>query len=364
MEQISESGNNIIMQEDMEYLANDQKIPIDKLQNSTVLVTGATGLLGSQIVRYLLCLNRVKKYDIKVIALARNEKKAVNIFGELLKNRNLKTYYKDIVTFEKINERVDYIIHTASMTASKAFVQKPVETIETAIWGTNNLLKFAQETGIKGMVYLSSLEVYGTTDFNLPEISEESYGYIEPLDPRSSYSEGKRMAECLCSAYFHEYGLPVKIVRLTQTFGPGVDYNDNRVFAQFARSIIEKRDIILHTKGETVRDYCYSRDAIAAIFTVLIKGEEGEAYNVANEETTISIYDMAYLLTDIYKDTGIKVKIQLDDIQKHGYAPKLKIKLDVKKLKELGWNAEVSLAESYERLIRSMILSKGQVHSC
>ena len=174
------------------------------------------------------------------------------------------------------------------MTASKAFVQKPVETIETTIWGTNNLLKFAQETGIKGMVYLSSLEVYGTTDFNLPEISEESYGYIEPLDPRSSYSEGKRMAECLCSAYFHEYGLPVKIVRLTQTFGPGVDYNDNRVFAQFARSIIEKRDIILHTKGETVRDYCYSRDAIAAIFTVLIKGEEGEAYNVANEETTIS----------------------------------------------------------------------------
>ena len=159
------------------------------------------------------------------------------------------------------SDSVDYIIHGASATSSKYFVSNPVETIYTALDGTSNILKFATEKKINGMVYLSSLEVYGTPEKDADLITENDYGYIEPLSVRSSYSEGKRMVECLCASYAHEYSVPVKIARLSQTFGPGVAYEDGRVFAEFARCALEQRDIVLHTQGHTVRSYCYTKDA-------------------------------------------------------------------------------------------------------
>ena len=175
------------------------------------------------------------------------------------------------------------------------------------------------------------------------------------MSVRSSYSEGKRIVENYCISYMSQFGIPVKIARLCQTFGPGVEYNDNRVFAQFARSVIEGKDIILKTKGETVRNYCYTSDAVTGLITIMVKGENGQAYNIANMETTISIVDMANLVTTLLPESKSKLLFDIaPDATKLGYNPIMKIQIDSSKLQALGWKTEVPLKEMFIRLIQYM----------
>lgn len=353
-----ESKDNQILQEDIDK-AIAKKLPFDELENSTVLVTGATGLIGSQVVKFLIALNRVEHKNITVVAYVRNLKKAESVFVGLGKEQGLVIAEGDINAKVSYDGTVDYIIHGASATSSKFFVSNPVETIHTAIDGTTNIMEFAKEKQVKGVVYLSSLEVYGTPDENAGMIGESDYGYIDCLSVRSSYSEGKRMVECLCVSYAEEYNIPVKIARLSQTFGAGVAYDDGRVFAEFARCAIEGRNIVLHTAGKTVRSYCYTMDAVTALLTILLKGKVGDAYNVTNMNTAISIYDMAQLVCDTYSESGIQVECDIpENLASFGYNPEMVIRLDSTKLQELGWMPTVDLKEMYERLIESMKLSR------
>ncbi|MCC8074707.1 MAG: NAD-dependent epimerase/dehydratase family protein [Clostridiales bacterium] len=348
-----ESPNDAILQEDLELLA--QSLPAEDLQGSTILITGATGLLGAQTVKALLCLNRTRGTGIQVLAWVRSQAKAQKVFGSLLELDELQLVVGDITDRPELPKAVDYIIHTASATSSRYFVTHPVETIATALDGTRNLLELAREKQVKGFLYLSSLEVYGTPDGSKAAISEEDYGYIDPLSVRSSYSEGKRLVECLCASYAGEYQVPVKIARLSQTFGAGVEYNDGRVFAEFARCAIEGKDIVLHTQGRTVRSYCYTRDAISAFFTVLLYGEQGRAYNVTNRDTVCSIREMAELVCSLYPQQGICVRVDIpEDVAALGYNPEMVIRLDSSRLEALGWRPTVGLAEMFRRLIASM----------
>ena len=347
-----------ILQNDLDLIAKSGSVSWDMLKDKSVLVTGATGLIGSQIVMSLLNASAEKDLNIKVLAAVRNKDKAEKIFKYADKN-TLKFVVQDILQPFDIPDSVDYIIHGASMTSSKDFVDYPVETIKTALVGTENILNLAKEKNIKGMVYLSSLEVYGVVDFSIDKVDEKMFGMIDPMSVRSSYSEGKRMVECLCASYASEYDIPIKVARLCQTFGPGVSYSDNRVFAQFARSVIEGNDIVLKTDGSTERNYCYIRDAISGILTVLLKGETGEAYNVANKNTLITIRGMAEMLIDMYPESKTKLVFDIaDDITKLGYNPKVKMNLDTSKLEALGWSAKVDLKDMFENLIESMKFNK------
>lgn len=327
--------NNSIFEEDIKNIINDFDMSV--FDGKTILVTGATGLIGKLCVKSLLNSG----YNTQVIALVRDEEKAKNIFGE---SKRLTYLVQDINQRVNTTRRVDYIIHTASTTSSKDFVEKPVETIYTAINGSRNILEFAKNKRLEGMVYLSSLEIYGVNEKE--NIKEEDYGYIDILNPRSSYSESKKMVETMCISYGTEYGVPVKIARLAQTFGAGVSISDNRVFAQFAKAIINKENIVLHTKGETKRNYCYTTDAVRGIFTILTKGENNNAYNVANENSYCSISEMAHLLENEYT----KVEYKIDEVNR-GYNPTVKIALNTEKLNALGWEAKVNLKEMFARLI-------------
>lgn len=327
--------NNSIFEEDIKNIINDFDMSV--FDGKTILVTGATGLIGKLCVKSLLNSG----YNTQVIALVRDEEKAKNIFGE---SKRLTYLVQDINQRINTTRRVDYIIHAASTTSSKDFVEKPVETIYTAINGSRNILEFAKNKRLEGMVYLSSLEIYGVNEKE--NIKEEDYGYIDILNPRSSYSESKKMVETMCISYGTEYGVPVKIARLAQTFGAGVSISDNRVFAQFAKAIINKENIILHTKGETKRNYCYTTDTVRGIFTILTKGENNNAYNVANENSYCSISEMAYLLENEYT----KVEYKIDEVNR-GYNPTVKIALNTEKLNALGWEAKVNLKEMFDRLI-------------
>lgn len=347
-----ENIDDVMLREDINLLSRTEIL--DELaENAIVMITGAAGLICSQVVWALACYSKQQNKGFRILAQVRNKEKAHRVFRNLIEEGIVSLCVGDVVDPFEIEGPVDYIIHGASPTSSRYFVEKPVETIMTALKGTQNVLEFARQKQVKKVIYLSSLEVYGTPDKTDGDIKETDYGYIDPMQVRSSYSEGKRMAECMCVSYAKEYGVPVVVARLSQTFGPGVSYSDGRVFAEFARCAIEKRDIVLHTEGRTLRTYCYLRDAVRALFFLMLRGESGQAYNVTNMETAITIRDMAELVCSL--SDGIRVVLDIpEDVSAFGYNPEMVIRLDSSKLQALGWKPEVGIKEMFERLIRSM----------
>ena len=324
----------------------------EDLAGKTVFITGATGLVGSMLVR-TLCAAPV---GITVIAHVRNEEKARAMFAEL----PIRYCVGDVIVPVTYDGKVDHLIHTASVTASKAFVNEPVETLMTAISGTKNMLDFAREKGVRSMVYVSSMEAYGITDPALERVTEKDLGCIDILSVRSSYSEGKRTCECLCAAYAGEYGVPVKIARLAQTFGAGVSESDGRVFAQFTKSCLAGTDIVLHTEGKSMGNYCYTADAVRGLLTILLKGENANAYTVVNEDTSMPIREVAKLVSDTL--TAGKTKIIFDIPESaltYGYAPDVTMRLSSAKLRSLGWSPEVDLPEMFRRLAESFRHQRG-----
>ena len=314
------------------------------IKGFSLLVTGATGLIGQALI------NKLVENGNKVIAVVRNWEKANRLFGE---NNNISYIVSDITELEVKKYNVDYIIHAAANTSSQAFINDPVGVINTAIEGTKRTLDIARISKVRGYIFLSSMEVYGTP--NTDEKIDEFHGSnINTMLVRSAYPESKRMCECLCASYKSQYGVPAKVVRLTQTFGPGVQYDDGRVFAEFARCVIEERDIILRTKGETKRNYLYTEDAVDAILTVAAKGDVGEAYNAANEGTYCSIREMAELVAGECAGGKIKVGIHEEDTVNYGYASTLHMNLDTTKLRKLGWSPTVSLLKMFLMTIDSM----------
>lgn len=323
---------------------------ISYFSHSKILVTGASGLIGKALVARLLSDGRS---SAEVYALVRDEAKARRVFSRLPQER-LHYLIGDICELEAANLGIDYIIHGASMTASKEFIDKPIEVIRTSVRGTERLLEFARANPIKGLVYLSTMEVYGTP-LTEEKVTEQSATDIDTMRVRSSYPESKRLCECLCTAYASQYAVPARVVRLTQTFGEGVDYRDGRVFAEFARCIIEGRDIVLKTKGETKRCYLDIGDAVDAILTVLAYGKSGEAYNAANEDSYCSIYEMAEMVASEFGDGKIKVRIDdRGEAEKLGYAKTLKMNLSAAKLRGLGWAPQISLETTFYNMIRDM----------
>ena len=342
-----------ILREDMENILSDTCIEWNKLENCTFFITGATGLVGSLLVKTLVFANETQNTNIKIIVLARSVDKVVEVFGENYAQNGVKVVLGDIRTPISMQENIDYIIHAASVTASKYMVTNPVETLMTSIIGTSNMLELAKSKNVKGMVYLSSMEVYGQVAERLNPVSEEKLGYIDILNVRSSYSEGKRTCECLCASYSKEYDVPVRIARLAQTFGTGVAKGEGRIFAQFAKSVLSKEDIVLHTKGESFGNYCYTADCVSALLCLLTKGCAGEAYTVVNEETTIQIKDMAHKVAKELAQDEIKVIFDIpESAMQYGYAPDTKMKLVGEKMCALGWRPRVGLMDMYRRMMK------------
>lgn len=320
------------------------------LCGKSFLITGATGLIGSVMIKCLLTLNKKKSLGMKIIAVVRDIEKAKLVFADEFSEIEFRKLNLEEISVSTIGLKVDYIVHLASPTSSKYFVEHPVETLRTAVEGTTAVLELAKEMGIKGMVYASSLEVYGSNDTD-EWLGEDFQGYVNPLEIRSSYNIGKRAAECLCHSYAKEYDVPVVMARMTQTFGAGVEYDDNRVFAQFARKVLEGQNIELHTSGETSRMYCYTTDAVSAMLYTLLKGQYGEAYNIANKDSYISIRDMAFMLRDHF-NPNIAVAICLKENQ--GYAPQTKLRLETLKIEALGWYPRYDIHQMFERLLKSL----------
>ena len=333
---------NIIQQQDIEAFVQSFTLK-DELKNCKFLITGATGLFGSSLVHCLLAIDR----NVHIVAPVRNREKAEQLFKDNL--GQLELIECPLTTYnENIIGKVDYIVHCAAPTASRFFVEKPVETFDFILNSSQALLEYARKNPVKGFVYLSSLEVYGEILDDSEMINEQVQGYLDPMSVRSSYPMAKRAVENLCCLYAAEYGVPAKVARLTQTTGAGISRDDNRVIAQFARLAAQGQDIVLHTTGESARPYCYLMDCISAILFILLKGNPGESYNVANEETYISARGMAEYLKQHF-NPSIQIRVELNGSM--GYAPATKQRLSSQKLRNLGWEPEYPLHRIFERLI-------------
>ena len=342
--------------EDLDELSN--YIEEQRLGNCTIMVTGATGFIGSLLIKGFLYYNRTHSDPFKIIGLARSADKVKCIFREY----DYQYPDNDCVTFiyQDICDPVpdihcDYIIHTANATASRVFIEKPVEVLDSIYIGTKQILEAARKSCAKGVVYLSSMEVFGqitTSD----RLTEKDLGYLDLQNIRSCYSEGKRIAELLCKSYAEEYGVPVRVARLAQVFGAGVLPGENRVFAQFLRSALRGEDIVLHTKGLSAGNYCYTVDAVKAILLLLHAGIPGEAYTVVNEDNTMTIAQMAVMVAEHISGGRSKVVFDTSDSKRFGYAPDTKMRLSAAKLNALGWKATVPLIEMYKRMIPDLVI--------
>lgn len=322
------------------------------LKDSNLLLTGATGFIGSVLVRLLCKENDLHKYNIHIFAIVRDEKKAKTLFGL----RDDITYIiQDIRNpLAEIRERIDFIIHCAAITQSAHMIAAPVETSDTLLLGTKNILEAALRCKPKSILYLSSMEVYGSVSDTGSLTGEDDLGALNILSARSCYPLGKRMAENYCFSYFHEYGVPVKIARLAQTFGYGVLPGDNRIFAQFAKALRVGEDLVLHTSGDSIGNYCDSLDAVHALLLLLEKGANGEAYNIVNDSLTMTIREMADLAAISLGKGNTSVVLDIPEGNPHGYAPPTKLRLSSAKLRALGWMPKATLIDMYKSMIAWM----------
>lgn len=343
-----------------------------KINPGTYFITGVTGFIGSMVVNRIIDSEEFKQGDIRLVLQARNKQRFWQMYDHLwdeyigwdrvecLDETKCQIWdmLRDHIEYIDIDYEdekkidcypdVDYIIHCAANTTSSVMVSNPVETMDGIVSGTKAVLELAKTEQVKGMVYLSSMEVYGdlkcTPD---ARATEDMLGDIDILKPRSSYPLGKRMAEGYCAAYAGEYGVPVKIARLAQVFGSGIKPDENRSFAQFARAAAEGRDIVLKTAGKSMSNSVSSEDAVDAIFYLLKYGEAGQAYNVVNEANTMSIKEMAELVAHTIGQDKMKVVIDIEDSSKTGYAADTGLYMSGEKLRELGWEATKGLEDMY-----------------
>ncbi|MCL2882213.1 MAG: NAD-dependent epimerase/dehydratase family protein [Coriobacteriia bacterium] len=326
------------------------ELPWGEFRGKTILVTGASGMIPSYVVYTLLALNDEHALGLRVLALVRNEKKACALFGKLLDREDIKLLVQDVCKPVVVSEAIDLIIHGGSPARPSAHASAPTDTLKANLVGTLNLLDLAVQKGSQAFVLMSSSEVYGTVSSELDKIQEDDYGFIDILNSRSCYSEGKRAAETICAAYNAQFNITCRMPRFGHVYGPGLALDDGRVQADFAANVLRGEDIVLQSDGSSIRSYTYVSDAVAGLFFVLLKGTDS-AYNIADSEGSVSIRQLAEAFASARPEKGLKVSVQEAKSNDRSYNPASFIALDDSRLRCLGWEPRVTLQKGVDRML-------------
>lgn len=342
-----------IVQDDLKTICA-QSIDWEKLKNTTVLITGVTGMLATYMGYTIHYLNETAHLGIRAILTYRNKEKLDKKFAGLLACEDLAFVPQDVVVPMKIEGPVDWIIHAASNASPRYIRQDPVGIINANTRGTQELLNLAKEKRVKGFHFLSTREVYGQAPSNIASISENDFGALQILEARSCYPESKRLAETLIRSYSDQYQVPFTISRIAHSYGPGMSIaQDGRIMSDLISNVVNKQDIVLKSSGEAIRAFCYIADSVAAIFMIMLNGENGEAYNVANEDEPLSIASLAKKLVSLFPDRNLRVIFQIPNIPDASYAKFKRVPLSTEKLQKLGWKKKINLDEGILKTVGS-----------
>lgn len=348
---------NFIICEDVESIVKSH-FSWNEFRGKKILITGGGGFLASYMVKTFLYANEIFNLNLIIICLVRGHKSKYFRLKANHVDKNLVIINKNFSDYFSSGDlpKIDIIIHSASQASPKYYGVDPVGTITPNIHGTSIILDYAIKSRVEKILYFSSAEVYGSPYDSLKPITENDYGYIDPLNIRSCYAESKRMAETLCISYGHQYGINVNIVRPFHTYGPNIDLDDGRVFADFVSDVVDGRDIILKSDGMAKRSLCYVSDSTLGFLKVLCEGKNLEAYNIANPLEEISIKQLAEMVSNLFPARSIGVKMKVEVIN-NNY---LKSQVDrcfpsIEKAKKLGWQPKVGLREGFTRTINSFI---------
>lgn len=333
-------------QDDIKSVA-ELSLPWDKLSGCNILITGATGLIGSCLVEVLM---EHSMRDYNVYAMGRNSQRMNKLFESYLSDESFHSILGDVTEPLAGYQTFHYIIHAASGAAPSEFSQHPVEVMKANMFGVANMMEYGIKHGMRRFLYVSSGEVYGEGDGRV--FTEDYSGYVDCISPRSCYPSSKRAAETLCVSYAAEYGVDVVIARPCHTYGPHFTENDNRVYAQFIRNVLRNEDIVMKSTGEQFRSWCYVVDCVSALLHILLKGKNGQAYNIADADSNISIKELAEMVATIGHR---KVILDIPDAEERkGYNPVSKSVYSVGKLMNLGWKVTGKMEDKMNSTISSM----------
>lgn len=339
--------------EDIAFVAS-LNLPWERLQGKSMLVSGATGLIGSFLVDVIMHRNKSFGMNCKIYSLGRNEARANARFAYCREEDTFQFVPYDINTplvREDIGD-VEYILHLASNTHPVAYATDPIGTITTNIIGTQNMLDFAVQHHAVRCAFASSNEIYGENRGDVEKFEESYCGYIDCNTMRAGYPESKRCGEALCQAYIRQKGLDIVIPRLTRSYGPTLLSTDTKALSQFLHKALAGEDIVLKSAGTQHYSYTYVADAAAGLMTVLLKGKCGEAYNIADDASDIMLKDLAAIIA---KQAGKEVVFDIpDDTESAGFSKATKARLESKKLQELGWTAQYEIEAGITRTIAIM----------
>ncbi len=341
---------NTMYWEDVAFDA-ELDLPWDKFQDKAILISGATGLVGSCFIDVIMQRNKTKGMNCKVYALGRTEAKAKERFAYCWDGGLFQFIPYDInkpLVRDEIGD-VDYILHLASNTHPMAYSTDPIGTITTNIIGLQNMLEFAVAHHARRVAFTSSNEIYGENRGDVELFDEHYCGYIDSNTLRAGYPESKRCGEALCQAYIRQKGLDVVVPRPTRSYGPTMLMSDTKAISQFIRKAVAGEDIVLKSEGTQFYSYTYVTDTVAGLLTILLCGECGEAYNIAHEASDIMLKDLAAILAET---VGRKVVFEIpDEVERAGYSTATKARLDGSKLQALGWKARYDIQTGIPRTV-------------
>ncbi|MBQ7215925.1 MAG: NAD-dependent epimerase/dehydratase family protein [Synergistaceae bacterium] len=329
----------------------------EKLKNSSMLISGATGLIGTFLVDVIMHKNLHDGLNCKIYALGRSVTKAQERFSDYFGDEHFIFTAHDINTplngfsgKECFSGKAGYVLHMASNTHPKDYAADPVGTILTNIIGLNNLLRFSLEHSAERFLFTSTVEVYGENRGDTEFFSEDYCGYIDIAKARAGYPEAKRCGETLCQSYLQQYGLDIVLPRLPRTYGSTMQKTDSKAIAQFIHKAIAAEDIVLKSAGTQLYSYAYAADSVSGILTTLFRGKTGEAYNIADENSDITLKDLAGIAAGY---SGKRVVFEIPDaLEKSGYSSATKARLDSQKIKALGWTAHYDIKTGITRTIQ------------
>jgi nucleoside-diphosphate-sugar epimerase len=332
------------------------RLPWDRLRGQTVLVTGAGGFLAAYIIRSLLHLNDHQAANIQLKLLVRDPTKANERLGDLGQRRDVAFVVQDVCSPVPAALRADVIIHAAGHASPKHYASDPIGTMLPNVVGTQLLLEKAVDWGTRHFLFFSTSEVYGRLPSDKIPTAEESFGELDPINPRSCYAEAKRVGEALCVAWHRQKNVPAVIVRPFHTYGPGLRLDDGRVFADFVADVLANRPITLRSDGKATRSFCYLADAVQGFFTVLFHGQPATAYNVGDPRGEVSMRDLADLLVRTFPDRPLSIRFESRQANDQYMPSQVQRSCpDIRRMKALGWEPTTRLIEGFKRTVQSCL---------